>query len=200
MENVHVFVDESSHSFWAELLGKPWGLRVHELRGDWTPTQYFHFVEIPNVKQLESLSPSWTRLVLSLDQAIKCTKSRAHVDADSVLCVEQKNDSKEAIARWGGQVEELNFYLSHNELLGIHGEAIEFEWSTFWNPEEEEGQRNHTLQWRFIEHRTLVTNYSFCKSAQYLRSRGELVWTIRLERGIEGTRNFICEQKFFWQV
>ena len=51
------------------------------------------------------------------------------------------------------------------------------------NPEEEEGCRNHTLQWRFIEHRTLVPNYSFCKSAQYLRSRDELVWTTRFDRG-----------------
>ena len=34
MGNVHVLVDESSQTSWAELLGKPGGLQEHELRGD----------------------------------------------------------------------------------------------------------------------------------------------------------------------
>ena len=37
------------------------------------------------------------------------------------------------------------------------------------------GKETHTLQRRFIEHRTLLPNNSFRKSAQYLRCRGELV-------------------------
>ena len=41
------------------------------------------------------------------------------------------NESKEAITRWEGQVEELKMYLSYRELLGIDGEAIEFEWNIF---------------------------------------------------------------------
>ena len=41
------------------------------------------------------------------------------------------NESKEAIARWQGQVEELTMYPPHKELLGIDGEAIELEWNIF---------------------------------------------------------------------
>ena len=47
------------------------------------------------------------------------------------LCVGQMNESKEAITRWEGQVEEFKMYLSHKELSGIDGEAIEFEWNIF---------------------------------------------------------------------
>ena len=57
-----------------------------------------------------------------------------------------------------------------------------------WNPEAEERFRNYSLQWRFVKYRTLVPNNSFCESAQCLRSSGELVRTIRLRRGREGTR------------
>ena len=41
------------------------------------------------------------------------------------------NDSNEAITRWEGQVEGLKMYPSYEELLGIDGEAIEFEWNIF---------------------------------------------------------------------
>ena len=58
-----------------------------------------------------------------------------------------------------------------------------------WNSEKEEWQRHHTLQSGCFKHRALVPNHSFCKSAQYLRSSVELVWTIRLDRGKKGTRN-----------
>ena len=47
-------------------------------------------------------------------------------------------------------------------------------------------------------HRTQnsCSEFSFCISAQRLRSSGEWVWTIRLDRGREGTRKSeICEQK-----
>ena len=54
-----------------------------------------------------------------------------------------------------------------------------------WNSEKEKWQRHHTLQCGFLEHTNLVPNHSFCKSAQYLRSSFELVWTIRPERKTE---------------
>ena len=47
------------------------------------------------------------------------------------LCVGQMNESKEAIKRWEGQVEEFKMYPSYEELFGIDGEAIEFEWNIF---------------------------------------------------------------------
>ena len=90
-----------------------------------------HSQEILNVKPLESSSPSWTRSVLSHDQAIKWTKAKVRVYSDSVLCVGQMNESKEAIKRWEGQMEEHKMFTSYKELLGIDGEAIEFEWKIF---------------------------------------------------------------------
>ena len=40
------------------------------------------------------------------------------------------NDSKDAITRWEGQVEEIQNVASYKELLGIDGEPIEFEWKS----------------------------------------------------------------------
>ena len=52
---------------------------------------------------------------------------KVRVFSDSVLCVGQMNESKEAITRWEGQMEEFKMYPSYKELLGIVGEAIGFE-------------------------------------------------------------------------
>ena len=41
------------------------------------------------------------------------------------------NDSKGAIERWEGQVEEFKMSASYKELTGIDGEPIEFEYNTF---------------------------------------------------------------------
>ena len=41
------------------------------------------------------------------------------------------NDSKDAIRRWEGQVEEFKMSHSYKELLGIDGEPIELEWNIF---------------------------------------------------------------------
>ena len=64
-----------------------------------------HSEGILNLKFLESSSPSWTRSVLSHDRAIKWAKAKVCVYADSVPCLGQMNESKEAISRWEGQVE-----------------------------------------------------------------------------------------------
>ena len=85
-----------------------------------------------------------------------------------------------------------------------NGTAIQRIWSSSvekyqcfesWNPEEEVRIRNCSLQWRFVKHRTLVPNDSFCKSAQYLRSSGELVSTIRFDRRREGRANLSVDKK-----
>ena len=52
-----------------------------------------------------------------------------------------------------------------------------------------------TEERRFNKHRTLVPNNSFCKSAQYLRSSGELVSSVLFDRGRKGTSQFICGQQ-----
>ena len=56
----------------------------------------------------------------------------------------------------------------------------------FW--EEKEWQGHHTLQCGCFEHRALVPNHSFCKSAQYFWSSFELVWTIWSDWEIKATR------------
>ena len=46
MENVHVFVNESSHSSLTELFGNPGGLQKHELRGNLELIQYHTEIDI----------------------------------------------------------------------------------------------------------------------------------------------------------
>ena len=46
------------------------------------------------------------------------------------------------------------------------------------DPEKNEQQRHHTLQFGCFEHRTLVSNDSLSKSAPYLRSSFKLVWRV----------------------
>ena len=86
-----------------------------------------HSEELLNVKYLESSSHSWTRSVLSHDQAIKWATAKVCFYADSVSCLGQMNEGKEAIARWEGQVEEVMMYPSYQEAVGIDGELLEFE-------------------------------------------------------------------------
>ena len=90
-----------------------------------------HSEEILYVKWREYSSQSWTRSVLSHDQTINWAKAKVCVYADSVPCLRQMNESKEAKARWEGQVEGLKLYPSYQEAVGIDGEAIEFEWNVF---------------------------------------------------------------------
>ena len=46
MENVNVFVNESSHSSWTELFGEPGSLQEHELRGNSELVQYHPTIDI----------------------------------------------------------------------------------------------------------------------------------------------------------
>ena len=73
-----------------------------------------HSEEILNVKPLESSSPSWTRSVLSHDQAIKWTKATVRVYSDSVLCLGQMNESKEAIKN--GKIKWVIFVSIFNDI------------------------------------------------------------------------------------
>ena len=80
-------------------------------------------------KCLEFSSLSWARLVLANDQAMKCAKAKACVYADSVLCIGRMEQAPGAtVQRWKGQIEDLRKYSSHQDAVGLDGEAIEFEW------------------------------------------------------------------------
>ena len=78
-----------------------------------------HSVEILNVDTIESASPSWTRSVMTHDQVIQGTKAIVRVYSDSVLCMAEMNDCKDATTRWEGQVEEFQLSRSYKEFLGI---------------------------------------------------------------------------------
>ena len=68
-----------------------------------------------------------------------------------------------------------------------------------WSLEAKKKENLHSLQLRFYEHRTLVPNNSFCKSAPCLRSSGELVSPIRLDISKE-TSQSSCGQEASDQV
>ena len=90
-----------------------------------------HSEDILNVDCLEYSSPSWTRLEMATDQAVKCSKAKVCVYADSVLCVGQVKDILGATEKWEGQVEDLKMYLSYQDAVGLDGEAIGCEWTNF---------------------------------------------------------------------
>ena len=103
-----MFVNDSSHSSWTKLFGKYGSVQENELRGHSEPTQYHeHSAETMNVRTIESTSPSWTKSTSSHDQVSQWTKAKVLVYSDSVLCLVKMNDSKGAIERWDGQVEEF---------------------------------------------------------------------------------------------
>ena len=137
MEYVHVFVDESRHPSWTELLGDTEiykNTNFEEIECLFNITQKLtkeHSEDILNVKGLECSSPSWARSVLAHDQAIRWANAKVCVYADSVLCVEQIKDCPGAVERSKGQVEELRLCSSFQDAGRTDGEAIEFEWKNF---------------------------------------------------------------------
>ena len=116
--------------------------------------------ETRNVSCLDCLSTSWTRSTLLNARAVKLMKAKVHVYSDSVLCLGKIHDPVEAIEPWKGQVATFRVENnSFNELLGMDGEPIEFEWKLFTgftaleilqkNPERSGGSTHWTrrVQW-----------------------------------------------------
>ena len=130
MKNVHVFVNECSHSSWPNYTENLYAYKntnFEEIHSLFNITQKLilkHSEEILHVNTSENPSPSWTRSTLSHDQVIQWTKAKVRVYSDSVLSLGMTNDSKDAFTRWEGQVEELKMSPSYKELLGINGEPI----------------------------------------------------------------------------
>ena len=88
-----------------------------------------HSEGILNVTAIESNDPSWIRSRLSHRQVIKWTKAKVHVYSDSVLCLGTLSEPLEANQRWKGHLTDLQPTASCQELFGIDGEPIEFEWN-----------------------------------------------------------------------
>ena len=80
-----------------------------------------HSEEIENVKPIESTVPSWTRSTLVHDHdPVDRSNSTCLLRSRTVFGVRSE-----------GQVTDFLMSASHGELLGIDGEAIEFEWNIF---------------------------------------------------------------------
>ena len=73
-----------------------------------------------NFEEIMSLFGITQKLISDHSEEIQNVKPVENT-APSVLCVRQMNESKEAITRWEGQVEELKRYLLCKELSGIDG-------------------------------------------------------------------------------
>ena len=69
-----------------------------------------------------------TTSTLLSDRTLKWTKAKVYVYSDSVLCLGKIHDPVEAVEHWKGQVTTFRMENSLSELLGLHGEPIEFEW------------------------------------------------------------------------
>ena len=130
MENVQVFVYESSHSSWTEPFSNLTfykNTNVEEIQSLSNITQKLileHSEEILIMNTIDSASAWWLRSVLSHDQVIQWT-GKLRVYSDSLLCLGKMNDRKDAITRWEGQVEEFK---NVSFLQGIAGNR----WITNW--------------------------------------------------------------------
>ena len=58
-------------------------------------------------------------------------KAKAHVYSHSVLCLGKLRRLSEAISRWMEQIQRFQQSNEYDELSGIDGQPIEFEWNIF---------------------------------------------------------------------
>ena len=110
MENVHVFVNQSSHSSWTELVDELGGLQRTSMKF-WTYSISLRYWYWSILKKFWR----WIRLTVHLPHGrdqyclmikwFNGQKARVPVRSDSVLCLGKMNESKDAITRWEGQVE-----------------------------------------------------------------------------------------------
>ena len=137
MGNVHVFVDESSHSSWTELFGEPGGLQEHELRGISELVQYHTEIDKGASWRNSEFEYDWTCISL-MDEISIVSWTSDSVDRGKSMCLlrfrsmlgndEWKQRCKHKME---GQVDEFKMSPSYKELLGIDGETIDFEWNIF---------------------------------------------------------------------
>ena len=101
MENVHVFVNESSHSSWTKLFGEPGGLQEHELRGNSELISISHRNWFWSILKIFRM---WKRLKVHLphgwDQYCLMTKwssgqKQKHVSAQIFRCVLGQDEWKQ---------------------------------------------------------------------------------------------------------
>ena len=114
--------------------------------------------------------------------------------------------------RWKEVVLELFlFYLKENEILQPlrwwydakkkprSSSIQEYQCFESWNCEKEDMAETPYTSMRMLQTPSSCSeSFILCKSAQYLRSSYELVWTIRLDRGRKGSKKNLLEEKNPW--
>ena len=60
---------------------------------------------------------------------VKWTKAKVHVYSDSVVCLGRLSEPPEANQRWDGQLTDFQSTTSYQQLHGVDGKPIEFEWN-----------------------------------------------------------------------
>ena len=69
------------------------------------------------------------RTTLLHDRAAKLSKAKAHVYSDSALCLGKTHEPPHSIKKWKGQIGWFRDSKDAQELNGIDGEPVEFEWN-----------------------------------------------------------------------
>ena len=135
MVNVHVFVNESSHSSGTKLIRKNGSIQGHEFRGNSEFMQYHKETDIGTFWRDSEWKCDWKYISImdemSHDQVIQWAEAEVRVYSDSVLCQGKMWAQRDAIIRWKVEWKNSKCPLSCIEFLGIVGEAIEFEWHIF---------------------------------------------------------------------
>ena len=70
------------------------------------------------------------RTILLHDTAAKLSKAKVHVYSDSALCLEKTHERSHSLKKWKGQIGWFIDSKDAQELNGIDGEPVEFEWNT----------------------------------------------------------------------
>ena len=133
---VHVFVNESRHSSWHELIGDPGGLQEYELRGNSELIQYHTETDIGAFWRNSECEHDWKYISLMDEIDIvswssdPLNKAKVRVFSDSAVSGEDVISKRSSckMGRSSGVNLDVRFFW---ELLGIDGEAIESEWNVF---------------------------------------------------------------------
>ena len=71
------------------------------------------------------------RTILLHDTAAKLSKAKVHAYSESALCLEKTHEPPHSLKKWYGQIGWFIDSKDAQELNGIDGEPVEFEWNTF---------------------------------------------------------------------
>ena len=133
---VHVFVNESRHSSWHELIGDLEGLQEYELRGNSELIQYHTETDIGAFWRNCECEHDWKYISLMDEIDIvswssdPLNKAKVRVFSDSAVSGEDVISKRSSckMGRSSGVNLDVRFFW---ELLGIDEEAIESEWNVF---------------------------------------------------------------------